>query len=303
MLTDEPEGSHRVNYPVITGAQDTVEWNRRPQPLLDRPVRCSLGRQRHGFTLIELLVVIAIIAILAALLLPALSKAKTKAQGIACLNNLKQLQFAWFMYTDDQNGKLVYNNSHIPNEPEGWVTGWLKTAVDATNVNLLKDGLLWDYNKSLPTYKCPADRSTAVEADGKEYPRVRSISLNGNMNGNSAYTAATEANYFTYRKSADIIRPSPAVAFVFVDEHPDEIDDGYFLVNVTQHYGWGNMPANYHNGACGFSFADGHAETKKWRDPATLALHPPLAPISPRDAPWVQLRATAPKKASTTYPP
>ena len=256
-----------------------------------------------AFTLIELLVVIAIIAILAALLLPALNKAKVKGQGIACLNNLRQLQFAWHMYSDDQNGKLVYNNDHAPGEPTGWVMGWLPTAVDATNVNLIKEGLLWDYSKSLPTYKCPADRSTAVEADGKEYPRVRSVSMNGHMNGNSWYTALVEANYFTFRKYSDIVRPSPAGAFVFIDEHPDDIDDGYFLVNLTTHAGWANMPANYHNGACGFSFADGHAETRKWRDPDTLAAHPPGTPKSPRDAPWVQYRATAPKNPGFPYPP
>jgi prepilin-type N-terminal cleavage/methylation domain-containing protein/prepilin-type processing-associated H-X9-DG protein len=258
---------------------------------------------RQGFTLIELLVVIAIIAILAALLLPALAKAKAKGQGIACLNNLRQLQFAWHMYADDQNGRLVYNNCHAPGEPTGWVMGWLPLAQDATNVNLLKQGLLWDYNKSLPSYKCPADRSTAVEADGKAYPRVRSISMNGNMNGNSWYTAQIDASYFTFRKYADIIRPSPAGAIVFVDEHPDDIDDGYFLVNLLTHAGWGNMPANYHNGACGFSFADGHAETKRWRDPDTLAAHPPASPRSPRDAPWVQLRASAPKNSNLPYPP
>ena len=269
------------------------------------PTKPWRTRGRHGaFTLIELLVVIAIIAILAALLLPALSKAKTKAEGISCLNNLKQLQAAWYMYAADQNEKLAYNNSSIPGEPVGWVIGWLKTAEDATNVNLLKQGLLWDYNKSLPTYKCPADRTTAIQADGNIYPRVRSISMNGNMNGNSAYTKATEKDYFTYRKYTDILRPSPSMAFVFLDEHPDHIDDGYFLVNVTTHSGWGNMPANYHNGACGFSFADGHAETKKWRDAATLAAHPPqIGAMSPRDAPWVQLRATAPRKESTPYPP
>ena len=256
-----------------------------PTPL-NRPCRQSL---RAAFTLIELLVVIAIIAILAALLLPALSKAKAKGQGISCLNNLKQLQLAWFMYASDNGDKLVYNNSNGAGEPIGWVMGWLPWPQDATNVNLLKQGLLWDYNKSLPTYKCPADMSTATESDGKQYPRVRSVSMNGNMNGNSWYTATINGMYFTYRKYADILRPPPAQAFVFLDENPYDIDDGYFLVNVTLHDVWGNMPANYHNGACGFSFADGHSEIKKWRDPDTLAPQPPPNPVGPHDVPWVQL--------------
>ena len=270
----------------------------------DHPGRRSKWDRLTGFTLIELLVVIAIIAILAALLLPSLTKAKAKGQGIACLNNLKQLQIAWHMYGNDHEDRLVYNNSSLPAEPTGWVMGWLKNADDATNVNLIKQGLLWDYSKSLPIYKCPADRSTAFESDGKEYPRVRSVSMNGNMNGNSAYTALTEKTYFTYRRYSDIVRPPPAGAFVFVDEHPDHIDDGYFLVNLTTHSGWGNMPANYHNGACGFSFADGHAETKRWLDPATLAAHPPqIGAMSPRDAAWVQFRASAPRNPAVSYPP
>jgi len=258
---------------------------------------------RGGFTLIELLVVIAIIAILAALLLPALSKAKAKGQGISCLNNLKQLQLAWIMYASDNSDKLVYNNSNGAGEPIGWVMGWLPSPLDATNVTLLKQGLLWDYNKSLPTYKCPADRSMATESDGKQYARVRSVSMNGNMNGNSWYTATIDVLYYTYRKYSGIVRPPPAGAFVFLDEHPDDIDDGYFLVNVTQHAVWGNMPANYHNGACGFSFADGHAEIKKWRDPDTLAAHPGGQPMGPHDVPWVQLRASAPKNPAMPYPP
>ena len=271
-----------------------------PTPSIPR----SRGWIQRGFTLIELLVVIAIIAILAAMLLPALSKAKAKGQGIACINNLKQLQLAWFLFAIDNSDKLVYNNSHGPGEPAGWVQGWLKDAADATNTALLQApaGLLWDYNKSLGIYKCPADRST-VTIGATVYPRVRSISMNGNMNGNSWYTAIIDPTFFTFRKYSEIIRPSPVQAFVFLDEHPDDIDDGYFFVILDKKGTWGNMPAKYHNGACGLSFADGHAEIKKWRDPDTLAAHPSAAPMGPNDVPWIQLRTSAPKLASTPWPP
>lgn len=103
---------------------------------------------------------------------------------------------------------------------------------------------------------------------GAYSPRVRSISMNGCMNGNSWYTAQI-GNYFTFRKTTEVLRPAPSLAFVFLDEHPESIDDGYFLVYVDRTALWANMPANYHNGACGFSFADGHAEIRKWRDPDT----------------------------------
>jgi prepilin-type N-terminal cleavage/methylation domain-containing protein/prepilin-type processing-associated H-X9-DG protein len=257
---------------------------------------------RHGFTLIELLVVIAIIAILAAMLLPSLTKAKIKAQGISCLGNLKQLQLTWTMYADDHNGKLVINGD---GGASGWVGGWLKTPQDATNINLIKSpiGLLWDYNRSLGIYKCPADLST-IRFGSVTYPRVRSISMNGNMNGNSWYTDIIRNSFFTFRKSPEIIRPNPSLAFVFLDEHPDEIDDGYFLVLLDKKGLWGNMPANYHNGACGFSFADGHAEIKKWRDRDTLAAHITMQnPAGPNDVPWIQLRTSAPFDASKNWPP
>ena len=178
------------------------------------------------------------------------------------------------------------------------------TAQDATNVNMIKSpkGLLWDYNRSLQIYKCPADQST-VRIGSKTHPRVRSISMNGNMNGDSWYTAEIKNTHYTFRKASEIVPISPSQAFVFLDEHPDGIDDGYFLVFVNRKHLWGNLPANYHNGACGFSFADGHAEIRKWKDPATLSKKIVANPVGPNDVPWIQIRTTAPINSSAPWPP
>jgi len=249
-------------------------------------------------------VVIAIIAILASMLLPALSKAKTKAQGISCMNNLKQLNLAWYLYSGDFNDELPPNN--IIGTGEGWCAGWLTPSPcnsDNTNViNLMPPkGKLWPYNKSPGIYKCPADRSRAVE-NGAIYDRVRSVSMNCRING-SDYFIAPVAQYYNPRKMSEIVQPPPTLTFVFLDEREDSIDDGYFGVDMVNPIGsatWVNYPASYHNGAGGFSFADGHAEIKKWQDPRTM---PPLVQgqfmatyvSSPnnRDLQWVRERCTS----------
>ena len=276
-----------------------------PDLVCTRPAQYRIipdARPGHAFTLIELLVVIAIIAILASMLLPSLSKAKAKAQGIGCLNNLKQLQVCWTMYAHDNADKLVPNGDGATYT--GWIGGqFIVNPRDATNVNLLKapSGLLWNYNKSLGIYKCPADHSVAKSGNVVLGPRVRSIALSGNMNGNSWYTADTKNSFFTFRKMSEIQRPPPSQAFVFLDEHPTTLDDGYFLV-VFKTIIWGNDPGIYHNGACGLSFADGHSETRKWRDPDTLANVKPVSPKGPTDVPWLQFRTSAPINPSIPFP-
>ncbi len=246
----------------------------------------------RGFTLIELLVVIAIIAILAGMLLPALSKAKTKAQGISCMNNNKQLVLGWTLYTVDYDDRCA-NNFTIPGTEAAITSGkfnnWVNNVMSwgagnsirdrsVTNLVWVRNGVLGQYTDgAVGIYKCPADHFLSQQQRRAGYTqRVRSNSMNAlfgrsnnNPNDNTARgrSWAFDGRYRQFIRTTDVVQPS--MTYLTLDEHPDSINDAFFVTNPDVN-NWQDRPASYHNGAAGFSFADGHAEIRKWLSDSSI---------------------------------
>ena len=241
-----------------------------------------MKQPQKAFTLIELLVVIAIIAILAAMLLPALSLSKVKAQGVQCLSNLRQLAYAWLMYPDDNNG-LITNPGNSRTEPFVWQRLWMDFNggnTDNTNYALLMNpdqSKFATYVRNPHIYKCPADRSN-VRIGAQMHPRVVSMGMSQAfgkpMPAGSSGFWLPYTGYKVFEKVADMANPGPVKLYVLLDEHPDSINGGGFANQMVEPTALGqskiiDFPASYHNGAAGINFADGHSEIHKWRDSRT----------------------------------
>jgi prepilin-type processing-associated H-X9-DG protein len=217
-------------------------------------------------TLIELLVVIAIIALLAALLLPVLGRAKAKGKQVACLDNVAQLHLAFQMYAADNGGKLPQNISLVEVLPSGfsnsWAYGNMKNIADATNLGLIEEGELYPYLSQTAVYHCPADTTTS---DGR--PRARSYAMNAWIGSAEMEADYQEKEYRFFLKESDIAAVAPASLFVFIDEHPMTLADGWFEVTMNDATPFIRFPATRHQNAYNLSFADGHVETYHLRNP------------------------------------
>ena len=260
-----------------------------------------------GFTLTELLVVIAVIVILIALLLPGIQGAKERAWTTRCMSNLRQLGYAWQLYTIDHTETVPPNNPGQMDYFEHWVRGWYESEFftpDNTNEAYLANSYIAPYLRSIGVWRCPGDRSTTFfPPSGGVFSRVRSVSINNWLGTDYIWNAGEGGrDYKAIHKVANMTDPAPASTYVFLDEREDSINDGYFVVSMNEVGTTARVvdfPASYHHGGANFVFADGHWQHRRWRDPRTK---PPLVKgrslelnvASPGnlDVLWLQTHAT-----------
>ncbi|HEV2692546.1 MAG TPA: prepilin-type N-terminal cleavage/methylation domain-containing protein [Verrucomicrobiae bacterium] len=273
-------------------------------------MKTASRRAKNGFTLIELLVVIAIIAILAAMLLPALSKAKVRAYRIQCINNLRQLNLGWIIYADDNQDRLADNNGGN-SSANNWVLGQVDVGPWNTDPKSISGGEIYQYVKSPAVYKCPADKRTTGPAPWQTgVPTLRSMSMNafmglsntgGGSSPNSITPMANGGQFMReFKKLSDVAAAvgGSSQYWVFIDENPYSINDGWFCCSLNTPTQWWDAPASYHDKAGGLSFADGHAEIKVWKDSKLLGLTSAPAPsflrdVNSDDLAWLGSRTTS----------